>query len=303
MTKWIKENWLLIFGLILILTAAYGAWHLKDVYEKQFNTIFPGSDDKRTEWGVLGDFFGGFLNPIFSFLGLIFLLATLFLNQKELELSRNEFKSSADALKSQAVTLEKQRFEDTFFALLNQHNLLLEKNIVTSQSWRDLVIVYSATDIYSLDNAKKRLLRIGGLNQYFRVLYQLLKFIASNCPDSTVKDKFSCVSLEQTECSKAEKFYSNIIRSFLSENIYYLLAINCYCQNNDDKFIEYKRLLERYAFFEHMRIEKTPALISTFDGSALNERDASTVDSMIKAIIDHYDRKAFGNNLTQTKFK
>jgi len=55
------------------------------------------------------------------------LLVTLFQNQRELSLSRKEFEESKEALQAQAKTLDKQRFEDTFFSLLNQHNLSLER--------------------------------------------------------------------------------------------------------------------------------------------------------------------------------
>ncbi|EHR0574716.1 hypothetical protein KS872_004518 [Vibrio parahaemolyticus] len=93
------------------------------------------------DWALTGDFFGGFLNPIFAFLGLVLVAYTLMQNKvaleqsrkalavsnSELELSREEHKKSADALVQQAKQSKLQMFESTFFMLLEQHNLQLEK--------------------------------------------------------------------------------------------------------------------------------------------------------------------------------
>lgn len=93
------------------------------VYADNFGIFLPETNDqiKRANWGALGDFFGGILNPFFAFFGLIMLLATLVQNQKELALTREEIKRSVEALQDQAQTQEKQRFEGTFFQLLNLH--------------------------------------------------------------------------------------------------------------------------------------------------------------------------------------
>ncbi len=46
--------------------------------------------------------------------------------------------------------------------------------------------------------------------------------------------------------------YSNIVRSFLSYDATQLLAINCYCANSSDTYWNFKLLIERYSFLEHM---------------------------------------------------
>lgn len=101
-----KRNRLLLFlGALLILAIGF-ALYLYAIY----NTAFGSSlavNTTRTDWGVMGDFFGGTLNPLFSLLGLLMLMATLLQNQKELELSRKELRKSNRALKAQASTLEK----------------------------------------------------------------------------------------------------------------------------------------------------------------------------------------------------
>jgi len=64
-------------------------------YFYNFNgEISPNSD----KWGVFGDFIGGSLNPVFSFLALIALLVTLWLQSKQTEISIQELKISRKEL-------------------------------------------------------------------------------------------------------------------------------------------------------------------------------------------------------------
>ncbi|RZF81282.1 hypothetical protein EXT43_12655 [Pseudoalteromonas sp. CO109Y] len=107
------------------------------------------------DWGAVGDFFGGVLNPIFAFLSLILIAHTLMQNKKALEqseqaiqqgteaieqneralqvsnqelaLTRNELANSATALEEQAKLLAVQSFETTFFNMLELHGRLLDK--------------------------------------------------------------------------------------------------------------------------------------------------------------------------------
>lgn len=59
-------------------------------------------------YGTFGDFFGGVLNPILTFLTFMGLLFTILLQQSELKLTRKELKDSAAALSDQAKTLAQQ---------------------------------------------------------------------------------------------------------------------------------------------------------------------------------------------------
>jgi hypothetical protein len=295
-----KKYWL-PFVLITTLFAAAGfAWHLFDIYTTGFGSnLSPPAT--RADWGVMGDFFGGTLNPILSFLGLVMLLVTLIQNQKELELSRNELRESTAALAAQATTLERQRFEDTFFSLLDQLNRLLERLLEErvkygpfdgKPSQQDSIVEqlkcnliggsYMSFDdrICKAPDAKVTLLVHDPLlNQYFRILYQILKFVAISAPGSTLSD-FAVSEMRATSASMSEKFYSNLVRSFVPENVYYLLAINCYATEETDPYYSYKLLIERYAFLEHM-----PLRVPEHQNQAL-----------VTAIVDSYAPQAFGSN-------
>ena len=115
-----------------------------------------GFASKIGDWGAVGDFFGGVLNPTFALLSLILIAYTLMQNKKaleqsekaieqgtkaieqnekalqvsnkELELTRNELANSSKALEEQASLLAVQSFETTFFNMLALHDNVL-KNI------------------------------------------------------------------------------------------------------------------------------------------------------------------------------
>jgi len=72
-----------------------------------------------TPYGQRGDFFGGFLNPILTFLTFLTLLVTLGLQRTELIESRVQFTRSADAL-------SQQNSQSSFYQLLSIHNQIVD---------------------------------------------------------------------------------------------------------------------------------------------------------------------------------
>jgi hypothetical protein len=235
---------------------------------------------QQENWGTFGDYIGGTLNPILSFLSLIALLWTIRIQSKDIELTLIELNRSASAqeetkkiLDKQSETLARQQFESTFFSLLEQHNKALEFLSIhcLNKSTTPLIIsihneVFFGEGVGSL-MAKGRPANLGiaknilerknaYCGHYFRILYQLLKFIATNVPGSTIGQAFEVNKITHTEASVIEKMYSNIVRSFLGYQITQLLAVNCYCKlDNSDTHWKYKLLIERYAFLEHMPFE------------------------------------------------
>lgn len=65
--------------------------------------------------GIFGDFFGGVLNPILTFLTFLGLIVTIVVQRHDLRLSRIEYERTAEALTTQSV-------ENTFFNTLELHN-------------------------------------------------------------------------------------------------------------------------------------------------------------------------------------
>jgi hypothetical protein len=299
------KNWLLWLMFLLIFIAIIVVVILARWYagfsDNEFLSLITKPLTRET-YGTVGDFFGGILGPTFSFLGLIMLLATLYQNQielgltrQEMELTRGELADSKKALQAQVDTADKQRFENTFFALLEQHNVLLRVILEgrTNYFSRDGVpraavsisaalfeAIFGRSYIYtfnkfqaSLSNAKKVILADDPLvSQYFRVLFQLLKFVRNSEQDNKVL------------ATADEKFYTNIIRSFLTRDVYALLAVNASIEDGNDIYALYHELIVRYQFLEHMRFNE------------IENQD------LLRELLAHYDKQAFGDNSGYRQF-
>ena len=96
------------------------------LYVYHFNNGFSVEESK---WGTFGDFVGGTLSPILSFLSLMALLLTIILQNRELEATRKEIEQSRIAQEQQANNIEKQIMQnaekerrDLIFKMLGEWN-------------------------------------------------------------------------------------------------------------------------------------------------------------------------------------
>jgi hypothetical protein len=218
----------------------------------------PAARDSGAAWGAFGDFFGGILNPLVAGLALFWLTRSIEMQKVELAAAKEELKLTKIAQQDQATTLEKQRYEQTFFALLEQHNAALAKltssNPLNTSALSDADFIRNRVFTHSRDltDTRFQLLRDNDrCGHYFRVLFQILKFVAIRCPSSTFSPPFTGENLLKEPPSDDEKMYSNIVRSFIGSEIVQLLAVNCVC-DEASSYWPYMRLIERYSFLEHM---------------------------------------------------
>ena len=256
-----------------------------------FSTFSGELSTDQTKWNAFGSYIGGTLGALFAFLSFMGLLYTISIQHKELATAVDALNKNAESQDKQAKTYKIQRFESTFYSLLEQHNQILKDldfENVNTLSYVDLhqAITHSLT--FTSPYAYLRMMQIqilknAELSQYFRVLYQLLKFIAKNNIKNTalqfdkayLRDK-STVNLNEHD----EKMYASIVRSFVPVDLLPTLALNCTPSdiglNNLDLYWE---VIERYEFLEHLRFVNIPTDIKTF------------------VILDGYDN-AFGKNTT-----
>lgn len=82
-------------------------------------------DTKLEHRAQIGDSFGS-LNALFSALALAGVVVTIVLQSRELRLQRNELSETKKEFQIQNKTLTTQRFENTFFSLLNLHHQIVE---------------------------------------------------------------------------------------------------------------------------------------------------------------------------------
>ena len=294
------------------------------------------TNDSAT-WGTFGDYLGGTLNPIISFLALIGLLYTIHQQAQEMQATREELKQAAEQQRQQVEQQSRQseifnlqQFESTFFSLLEQHNKAVEK-IEAESIFEELHNIYNKkidqittrkpSEELSNSLAIKTINQHYELKSYFNLLFQILKFISislsknsesNNSEDSkiTIKDfdsdnKRSKEKLSHEYINSQERMYSDILRSFIPNIILKLLALNCltidkFSRDNELKTLyNFQGLLNRYALLEQLQLVFT-------DINKINKSYLVNGDDAIHFLIltSHADiAPAFGNNKIFDKSK
>ncbi|WP_374419516.1 putative phage abortive infection protein [Chromobacterium sp.] len=284
----------LIFAFMVLVLAFY------------FASFHEGLSKENGDWGTFGDFFGGTLNPILTFISIVILVKTIRLQieeqdrsaefqksseenfQKQLTLQQEEYSRSVRAqeaaeqsLQLQIKTQKEQQIEKTFFSLLELHNQTLHAVFPADEALSPIKSLRANLEKKTSTPSQYVVKLVRDKNDifghYFRLLYQLLKFIAINCSDGAVSEQFKISEIEMAPVTTKEKSYANIVRSFLSYDVTQILALNCLCFDESDSFLKYMRLVERYEFLEHMPF---------YDGVV--------PDVILFRMSYYYDKKAFG---------
>lgn len=250
----------LLFKLLIVAGIIIVFLFLLDIF-----LVFGISTDKA---GPFGDFFGGVLNPLLTFLTFFCLIVTVVIQRHELSLARTEYKKTAEALSTQAV-------ENTFFNIVDLHHKIVENlkidlalidnryikfNTVqkaygteevqadTSVQGREVfqkVIEYISHEHRSAEKTIEDYISFQEthnhiLGHYFRNLYQALKLI----------DKYEDSILTPTQ----KKKYASILRAQLSTKELILVFINCLDGVSDNG--RFKNLLIKYAMLEHLPVRE-----------------------------------------------
>ncbi|MFC3076379.1 putative phage abortive infection protein [Shinella pollutisoli] len=242
------------------------------------------------EAGQFGDFIGGTLNPILTFLTFMGLIVTIVLQQQELADTRVELKKSADALEKQSEALDnqlkaihRQNFEATFFQMLSFHNNLVGAMDIQLRNgmvikgrdcfkhfYKSLKEQYEG---YLHEDEKKRI-EEGHRNfwkefqqdlaHYYRYLYNIIRFIEESDVDP--------------------QKYMRIVRALLSN---YELAVMFY--NGLTKQAEKSKVyIERYALFDNLPDELlfSGEHMSYYEVAAYNEDQARLASAAIRTFLD-----------------
>ena len=238
-----------VFGFIILILAA----------------IFYGYYFNQNEFSLnlLGDFLAGTVSSIWSLAGLFFIYVA-FLGQKqqllnqqleimfsqlEVKYTRLELAGQKEEMATQNATLIQQKFENTFFQLLANHNSIVNSldimrtsssgNRETYANGRDCFVTFF--DRFRRTNRDSNMTvvlqkynsffqkNVADLGHYFRNLYHIIKFI----DESEIENK---------------KRYTNFVRAQLSSGELALLFYNCLSVFGYDKF---KPLVEKYALLKN----------------------------------------------------
>lgn len=232
--------------------------------------------------GTFGDMFGG-ANALFSGLAFAGIIIAIILQKQELKLQREELKQTRKELKGQKEqlmeqnkTFSLQRFESTFFNLLNIHQDIINSSEFGTKKGRDAfaklygeLISWNINKAISTNGSKEKILgeinieyskfynhRQRHLAHYFRHIYTMIKFIN----ESSIENK---------------KFYTNIIRAQLSNSELGLLFYNCLSAYGLKKF---KPLVEKYSLFNNLPLETIPSSknLTKKDQTTLYKKEAFT---------------------------
>ena len=232
------------FIVIVFVWAAYGLWQEASNTDSSFdrlNTLFSG----LAFWGVV--------------LAIILQKRELQLQRYELAKTREQIQGQKEQLESQALTLKQQRFESTFFSLLDlfigvigsmevkvtgeggptayfkgrECFTLLYSDL--QREYRNRQPITQSTDYKALCNAAYDAFadyRQVVVGHYFRTFYNIVKFVDR----SPIEDK-------QT--------YINILRAQLSSSELNLLFYNCVSNYGSHKFKPY---VEQFGLLENMTL-------------------------------------------------
>ncbi|MCJ8321798.1 MAG: putative phage abortive infection protein [Colwellia sp.] len=253
---------------VAIFTLSFGTL----IYGLYFQNFSGEFSNNQSDWGSFGSFVGGTIGSVFASLSFLALIYTVYIQNKELKLAIFALNKSAEANQEQVENNKIQKFESTFYSLLDLHNNAL-KDLMSSQSDYKKILdrdeeKYISSPSEFLKLKQKLILKDEILSQYFRILYQLLKFVAKynvkNTEkrfDSSLLGDRSTIDLNENE----EKMYVSIIRGFIPVNLLPVLSLNCIpsygCINNLNLYWD---MLERYEFLEHIKLENINVGQSSF---------------------------------------
>lgn len=206
--------------------------------------------------GPWGDFFGGTLNPIFTFITVLGLLLTVALQRQELSLTRKELERSADALESQSDQINAQKFESTLFQMLSMLNEIVDsieydnRNTGRTLKGRDALNYlyftlgekYATMHYYKSTYKNKEKLsefieeftkeNSNKISHYFRYLSSIFKLIDNS--------------------NYSNKQHSNIVRSQLSNQEILLLFYNSLTEEGKN----FQIIAQKHELFDDLPIEK-----------------------------------------------
>jgi len=250
-------------------------------------------------WGQLGDFFGGVLNPILSFVAILAVLYTIRIQSKELSEAREETKIANKTLIKQTQVFERQNFESVYFRMLEVHARLLADTEVPGVASRGRgVFVEFSNELKSFcisnfvteDSAKRFAAKMmsrgdNALGHYFRNMYQICKMVdnakfhASNFQGGITERSIRRVAKMNYE---QKRFYANILRGQMSSYEMQMLVLNCLTPEGEGL----KYYVEKFSMLKPLNRSGFDAdaqkMFSLFDDMAFMDSEDIDVSSIMK---------------------
>lgn len=185
--------------------------------------------------GTFGDMFG-VVNALFSGLAFVGLIYTILLQREDLKLTQDELRGQKEELKTQNGTLKLQRFESTFFNLVNAHLTLLNSEM-TNRSVLNAILV----------RLRKRLLHMEIGRKLDKVSYLDVRKVYHE----TIEDIDNALFLFAGSISSLLHFVSksNLIDD--DDRIYYFSLLRSYISKEEGTLLYYYLSLEDRLLFTY----------------------------------------------------
>jgi hypothetical protein len=260
--EYIEENLFFVaVALFAFLTCGcvFGALFMHFFMGFNIPNLAVVNEGTASYWGQLGDFAGGFLNPLLSFLALMAVLRTMALQRAEMMAAQRETKIATQEQRQQTAVYSKQMFESTLFGMLDAQAKILrdvscsgpENEIYEGRRAIEMIVEkFKSTDSYTGSALYPELVSAevvqgqidlfcvnwkSAVGHYFRNLYSILKMIDSSqelMPESK-RHRFATSRRVYTDYVR-KRSYTNIVRAQLSEAEMALLQINCLGSYGED---------------------------------------------------------------------
>lgn len=255
LTDFVKENrFFVLVSMFAVSMCAivFGAIYFHFFLGVDIPKISISNQNTAGYWGQLGDFAGGFLNPLLSFLALMAVLKTMALQRAEMQAAQQEAKIATQEQKQQTAVYSKQMFESTLFGMLEVHAKILNdinyvgplSGVCVGRRATELIVKeFKSTDSYtgsvlfpdyiSEETIQNQIDQFcvrwkGALGHYFRNLYWIMKMIDSS-EEMIVEGKYYRASRARKIYTDyvRKRNYTNIVRAQISDSEMALLQINC----------------------------------------------------------------------------
>ena len=287
-----KEAWrvwiIAIIGCLLVWLL--GAWvtrcYASHCTTKEINEIT----------GTFGDSFGA-VNALISALAFAGVFVTFWLQRKELDLQRQELKAQRDEFAQQNKTLKLQRFENTFFHMMELQQQIVNdlfikvsekesvwedsplrggrdsKEVIVDNSVRGRQVLGYIYNHYINGNFRRGVFvkvyekGLAGyeeapylplLDHYFRHLYTILRYV-----DETNAFDINDEGVADEAYTQSQKYhYTTIVRATLSRYELLLLYYNGLSKYGNEKL---KPLIEKYAILNNLDVHSLSFSKENFD--------------------------------------
>lgn len=290
-----------------------------------------------SHWGQLGDFVGGLLNPLLSFVALMAVVYSIHLQRKDLIDVRRESNEANKIQNIQTAIYRRQGVEASLLGLIAMHSKIVSETRIKVEGnvlqGRD---AFAYLGEYFKSEFRKRLPinrpnpnvvseMISGaryemfplqfysehsvaLSRYMRSVYQVVKFIDSRIDafddSESVDDVSQAKSFRRFKVSYAERrAFSSIFRSQFDQDELRLIFLNCLTP--DGRGLKY--YVEKYSLLKGMHLNifsDHQDLIESFEVAAFldyEDLDLLNIYKMERGHLREQYRKAFQRGLSKKK--